>query len=311
MDTTGMTDLDLDQLVGLSPDQVRSLIPAWLGAFVAGDGETSARSAAGAAAVITGLSDAALVAMMARLANTGSHYGFFPADPAVRVLIRAYMHSFSEGSTVTGIPRLAAATKAGPVLLVCNHLAYCDTVLKDMVLARAGGAALADRLIAIAGPKVYGTPFRRMASLGVGTIKTAQSTAIAHTDGSLSPRAVAEIAVCTVAEAHKQMRAGGLVVLYGEGSRSRDQRLGPFIKAIRKYAKLPGCRVVPLALSGTDTLMPIGQHQMHLGRAALQIGEPCVVDEIGPMAAIAMAWQCIADMLPQRHRPAKSIGPWG
>jgi hypothetical protein len=29
------------------------------------------------------------------------------------------------------------------------------------------------------------------------------------------------------------------------------------------------------------------------------------------MAAIAMAWQRIADMLPQRHRPAKSIGPWG
>ena len=311
MNTTRVAALGLSDFYGLPPAQIRALLPTWLGAFVAGGTACTAHSALRVRAAIDGLSDDALTESMQRLATTGSDYGYFPADPGARVITRAFMHSFAGASTVSGISHLAAAALAGPVLLLCNHMAYCDTVLKDMVLQCAGAANLADRLIAIAGPKVYQTLFRRMASLAIGTIKTAQSTSIGHGEGGLSPRAVAEIAVRTVGVACEQMRSGGLVVLYGEGSRSRDQRLGPFIKGIRKYARLEGCQVVPLALSGTDALMPIGQNQMFTAAASLQIGEAVSVDGVGPMAAIERAWYHIAEMLPERHQPRDQSGPWG
>lgn len=305
-----MTEISLDGFSALEPSEIRTILPSWLGSFVAGGDAVSGRSVKGVGEAVAQLTDEQLRTAMIRLCSTGSDYSFFPADPGARAVTRAYMESFAGGSIAVGIERLQAAAQAGPVLLLCNHLAYCDTVLKDMVIARADQTGLADRLIAVAGPKVYETPFRRMASLAIGTIKTAQSAQIAHSNGLMSPRQVAEIAVNTVRNAQEQMRGGGLVVLYGEGSRSRDQRLGPFIKAIRKYAKFDGCQVVPLALSGTDTLMPIGQLSMHAGTATVQVGKSILVDDVGPMAAIESAWHQIAEMLPEGYKPAPGSGPW-
>jgi len=311
MVSKGMAELSLEAFEGLDLASARRLIPPWLGAFVAGPPEHASVSERAAAAVLDGLSDDQISDALHRLATTGADYGFYTADPAARALIRAYMGSIAAQSSVVGVERLRSAMERGPVLLLCNHLAYCDTVFKDLALVRAGAPDLAERLIAIAGPKVYDTPFRRMASLVIGTIKTAQSTAIAHSTSDLSPRQVAEIAVGTVRLAQEKMREGGLVVLYGEGSRSRDQRFGSFIKAIRKYAKFEGAHIVPLALSNTDKLMPVGQHQMHHGFASMQIGEGISVDDLGPMPAISRAWAQIADMLPDHHKPHANVSCWG
>ena len=306
----GMTELSLDAFAGLDLPVARELIPEWLGAFVAGPAENARASTKAAERALKRLSDAEVREAMIRLATTGADYGYHPADPAARILTRAYMGSIATHSSVDGLDRLRSAVEQGPVLLLCNHLAYCDTVFKDLAFVRAGAPDIADRLIAIAGPKVYDTPFRRMASLVIGTIKTAQSTAIVHSAAMLTPRQVAEIAVVTVRVAQEQMRQGGLVVLYGEGSRSRDQRFGPFIKAIRKYAQFEGAKIVPLALSGTDRLMPVGQKQMHWGRGSLQIGESIDVDSMGAMAAIETAWNQIARMLPDHHRPHDNVSCW-
>ena len=305
-----MTEISLDGFAALEPSEIRAILPTWLGSFVAGGDEISGRSTKLVGDAVAQLTDEQLAHAMVRLCSTGEDYSFYTADPGARAITRAYMESFAGDSAVVGIEKLQAAAAAGPVLLVCNHLAYCDTVLKDMVIARCDETGLADQLIAVAGPKVYETPFRRMASLAIGTIKTAQSAQIAHSSGLLSPRQVAEIAVKTVRTAQEQMKQGGLVVLYGEGSRSRDQRLGPFIKAIRKYAKFDGCQVVPLALSGTDTLMPIGQLSMHSGAAVVQVGEAIAVDDVGPMSAIESAWHQIAQMLPDGYKPAAGVQPW-
>jgi len=311
MVSKGMAELSLEAFEGLDLASARRLIPPWLGAFVAGPPEHAALSERAAADVIDGLSDDQISDALHCLATTGAEYGFYAADPAARALTRAYMGSITAQSPVVGVERLRSAMDKGPVLLLCNHLAYCDTVFKDLALVRAGAPDLAERLIAIAGPKVYDTPFRRMASLVIGTIKTAQSTAIAHSKSELTPRQVAEIAVGTVRLAQAKMREGGLVVLYGEGSRSRDQRFGPFIKAIRKYAQFEGALLVPVALSNIDQLMPVGQHQMHHGSGSMQIGEGISVDEFGAMDAIFQAWGQIADMLPEHHKPHAHVSCWG
>ena len=310
MTPDGMHALEIDGFLSLTPGEARAILPDWLATFVAGGPGPQAHARGAVGSILSTVDERDVAATLATFRDAGSHYGFFAADPLARRVIRAYLQSFCAGSTIAGIDHLRTAAAAGPVLLLCNHLAYCDTVIKDMLLDQIGATDAADRLTAVAGPKVYETPFRRMASLAIGTLKTAQSTAITHSQTALTPRQVAEIAVGTMRTAHTLMGEGQLVVLYGEGSRSRDRRLGSFIKAIRKYAKVPGARLVPLALSGTDDVMPVGQLLMHPGQVHLQIGASISVDEVGAATAVERCWHRIAEMLPSQHKPADDTPVW-
>jgi len=157
--------------------------------------------------------------------------------------------------------------------------------------------------LAVAGPKVYETPFRRIASLALNTIKTAQSSGLAHNAGGLSPREIAAIAIGTVHTAQERMTAGDIVLLYGEGSRSRTRRLGPFIKAVRKYAQVDGCRIVPMALSGSDKMMPLDRMQMRPVPVNLRVGPSIPVTGLGPLGALEATWHAVADMLPVDQQP--------
>ena len=116
MDPKGMTELSLDAFSSLDLGSARRLIPSWLGAFVAGTPEQKAASESVAAAVLQELSDSQIAEALQRLATSGSHYGFFAADPAIRHLIRAYMGSITVSSPVSGLANQRAAMDQGPVL---------------------------------------------------------------------------------------------------------------------------------------------------------------------------------------------------
>jgi len=199
--------------------------------------------------------------------------------------------------------------KQGPCLLLSNHLSYCDTQLKDILLARAGASDVAERIVAVAGPKVYGTVFRRMASSGLSTIQTAQSAAVAHNEAALTPREVGKIAIQTIHRAAELMNSGNPVLIYAEGSRSRDGRLQPFLKAVRKYAKVPNLRVVPIGISGSNRMMPLHQTQMYATHIDLRIGEAVVVDPMERAEAIEETWRRIARMLPEENQPLPETSP--
>lgn len=113
---------------------------------------------------------AALARMSERLATTGDDWAYFPKDPLVRRIHRALADRILNPAPVlTGVEHLAAIDGV-PVVIVANHLSYSDANVLDVVLARAGASELADRLTAIAGPKVYSTLRRRFSSLCFGTI---------------------------------------------------------------------------------------------------------------------------------------------
>ena len=210
---------------------------------------------------------------------------------------------------MTGIEYLRRETSAGPTLLVCNHLAYCDTQIKDLLFADNGAADLASKLVVVAGPKVYDDTFRRMASMGLNTLKTAQSAALTHNEKNLSPREIASIALGTVRTAHKEMHRGNMVLVYAEGARSRTGRLGPFLKAVRKYLQVENCRIVPMALTGSQWMMPLSEVKMAPHPVQLRIGEPVKVEGLGTLGAMKEVWSSIADMLPDQQKPEIGIEP--
>lgn len=297
-------DISLEMLGQLSPEMARQLIPQWLSGFVViGDADH--------AALIDRInhslnqfSDEVLLEALDELVHVGDHYQLYPANRVAREMGRSFMRSLTAEAQIDGIENLRSAMAQGPVLMLSNHLAYCDTPLKDVLLTDAGAEDLANAIMAVAGPKVYGTVFRRFASAALTTLKTAQSSSTAHNEAGLSPREVATIAIETVHRAVGFMGEGRPVLIYAEGSRSRDGRLQPFLRAVRKYTKVPGLRIVPVAISGSDGMMPINQPRMFAVPVRIQIGES--VDAAaagGGVLAITEAWNRIGIMLPQENKP--------
>lgn len=303
METEGTEPLSLASLAQWDESEIIQRMPHWLGEFADGDSALRTKIVGGVTAAMEASSEEQMNGVIHALLSSRKNFQYYPAHPAARSVLRAFVGGLSLDSELLGGRHLAEAHAEGPVLVLCNHLAYCDTQLTDLLLAQNGFEHLANNLIAVAGPKVYDTLFRRMASLGMGTIKTAQSSQLVHNETGMSPRQVAEVAIQTVRTAQECMLQGGIVILYAEGSRSRSGRLAPFLKAVRRYVRMDGLRIVPMALGGTQRMMPIGSTVMRQASVRLQVGAPIVVADHGPMGAIQEAWSRIASMALPDNQP--------
>lgn len=299
---------DYSQVASLEPAAARALIPDWLATHVEGPPEVRAAFLEAAQNALAHTTDEELRRLLGSFAEVGADWRLYPAEPAARRVSRAVMSTLITGAVVTGVEGLIAAAR-GPCLLLSNHLSYVDTQITDLLLARHAGTALADRLVAVAGPKVYGSPFRRLAAISLSTIKTAQSAGLSYNEAGLSPREVGRIALQTVHTAGELMSAGRPILVYAEGSRSRTGRLQPFMRAVSKYAALPDLTVVPVAIGGTDELFPLDAPTMRPAAVSLHLCEPFRAEEHGGKGALEEAWRRVAAALPERHRPSPETPP--
>ncbi len=78
----------------------------------------------------------------------------------------------------------------------------------------------------------------------------------------------------SIEKAKGRIRAGSSVVLFPEGTRSRDGRLLPFKKGSVHLALDAGVPLVPMAIWGTFAAMPRGSLLVRRGHVRLVIGEP-------------------------------------
>lgn len=212
--------------------------------------------------------------MSERLAHAGREWQYYPGDPLARRIHHALAPQILKSdSTVTGVDRLR--TVAGKPLVMCaNHLSYADANAIDVLLRRAGAPDMADRLTAMAGPKVYSNIARRFSSLCFGTIKTPQNPGVASDEAAMPPREVAKAAKRVIEIAKERLGAGEVLLVFPEGSRSRDARLQAFLPGVARYFTAPDVFVVPMALTGTEALFPVGGHSLASVTVSLTIGTP-------------------------------------
>lgn len=81
-------------------------------------------------------------------------------------------------------------------------------------------------------------------------------------------------ALRSLEEAAKFIAKGASVIIFPEGTRSRDGKLQPFKAGGMVLAIKAGVELVPVAISGTFAILPKGSLLLHPGRVVIRIGTP-------------------------------------
>lgn len=303
------TPIDRSLLEGLTPADLRRVLPSYLSGFV-DQPEASAKNHARISEIVSCWSDEDTHAILSGLLTLGSEHRLYPADPRGRLISREWIRDIVLNPTISGLDHLSDSAARGPTLLLCNHLSYFDASAADAVLAWSGRVDLADRLVAAAGPKVYQDLFRLLAAAGLNTLPVPQSTSFSHTE-KLAPRELARRANESLGAATEALEAGFLLLIYPEGSRSRTGRLGPFLRGIYRYLScVDGMQILPMAIVGTEAIMRVGNPKLRPGPVQIAFGAPLHVGPDGsPREILALAHARVAALLPEHLRPLPDEGP--
>jgi 1-acyl-sn-glycerol-3-phosphate acyltransferase len=85
----------------------------------------------------------------------------------------------------------------------------------------------------------------------------------------------------SIDEAAARIGKGCSVVIFPEGTRSRDGRLAPFKKGGFHLAINSGAQIVPVAIRGSREIMPRGSLLIRPGTVDIEIGEPIPTTGLG------------------------------
>jgi len=250
---------------------------------------------------------AAVLALRARL-TADNGWDYYPCDPLARRIHQRLAGRFLKpDSQLLGTEHLAHVGD-GPVIIFANHLSYADANVIEVLLQRSGEVALANRLTAVAGPKVYSNRERRFSSLCFGTIKVPQSADVASDEAVLNPREVARAARRALEVARARRDAGDALLLFGEGTRSRTGGMQPMLTGVGRYLDTGDTWVVPAGLVGPEQLFPVDGSELRPARVVLRFGCPIAAERLRTQArgdrrivmdAIGLA---IAELVPPPYR---------
>jgi 1-acyl-sn-glycerol-3-phosphate acyltransferase len=170
----------------------------------------------------------------------------------------------------------------GKVIIASNHLSFIDSVLIPLISPR--------RVAFLAKAEYWTTPGLR------GWAMKSFHTGI----GSVSvERGEARAAQAALDTALQVVDSGVAFGIYPEGTRSLDGRLYRARVGVGWLALKSGAPVVPVALIGTDKLLPKGAKFPRPARIVVRFGEPILASEVGfpgpVVAENARARRAVAD----------------
>jgi 1-acyl-sn-glycerol-3-phosphate acyltransferase len=249
-----------------------------------------------------------LARLMKRLASTGSDWTYYEKDALARQIHDVVGDAvLGPDSRLEGADHLAMV-RGQRALFLANHLSYADANVLQILLDRSGYTDLGDRLTVIVGPKVFSDPMRRFSSLCFGTVKMPQSSELATEEAAMNSKEVARFARDALQVMEERRQAGDILCVFVEGTRSRTGNMQRALAAVARYAEDPGLLLVPVGITGSERLFPVGEERVHRAKVTVRIGHPgsarALIDGSNGKRQLMMdAVGCaIADLLPPEYR---------
>ena len=165
--------------------------------------------------------------------------------PIIRVLFRPWVEGEEH------IP------ESGPAIFASNHLSFSDSIFLPLMVPR--------RMTFLA-KSDYFTGEGIKGRLTKWFFKSAGQLPVDRSGGRASEAALRS--------GLKVLRAGHLLGLYPEGTRSPDGRLYKGKTGVARMALEAGVPVIPVAMIGTDKAQPTGRAVPKLVQVGVRIGEP-------------------------------------
>lgn len=141
----------------------------------------------------------------------------------------------------------------GPVIVVSNHLSDLDPLVV--------GAALRRRVAFMAKHELFRVPGVRWWITACGAFPVRRGT---------PDRQALRTALGI-------LQRGGVLVMFPEGTRGRDRTLREPEPGAAMLARRTGAALLPVAVLGTDLVLPRDAHRPRLGRITVRIGPPLYV----------------------------------
>ncbi len=156
--------------------------------------------------------------------------------------------------TVTGRENIPAT---GGVIIASNHQSFVDSVVIPTVAPRQ--VIFMAKADYFTGSGVKGALSRAwFTSMGMIPVERDDSRAAAH----------------SLETALELLRHGEAFGIYPEGTRSRDGRLYRGRVGVAHLAMTAGVPVVPVGLTGTQNVQPVGENRPHIAPVTVRFGEP-------------------------------------
>jgi 1-acyl-sn-glycerol-3-phosphate acyltransferase len=148
----------------------------------------------------------------------------------------------------------------GPVIVASNHLSFVDSVVIPCVVPRK--VVFLAKSDYFTGTGVKGT-LQRAWFEGLGMLPV--------------DRDDTKAALASLDTALEVLGRGEAFGIYPEGTRSRDGRLYRGRTGVAHLALTAGCPVVPVGLTGTQDIQPVGSTLPRLARVTVTFGAPIQV----------------------------------
>jgi 1-acyl-sn-glycerol-3-phosphate acyltransferase len=145
----------------------------------------------------------------------------------------------------------------GPLIIASNHRAHVDPPYVSQVTKR--------HIFYMAKEELFTTskPFAKLLyALGAFPVRRGESDRAA------------------LRKAISLLKEGRVLGIFPEGTRSFDKTLLPPEKGFALIAKQTGAPIVPVALEGTDRILPKGTSRVHRGKVSITVGKPVTAQEI-------------------------------
>lgn len=200
-------------------------------------------------------------------------------DPFKTLIIEKLLVFFSKKLTVSGIENLELVRenlkKNKSAVLLANHLSHADHPTLAIAMRRCGFDDLAERLTFVAGMRFKDEFIAKIFNDAYARISVSTPTSVPQTDEE--NRESQRINLKGFFEVSRLLNKGNLLVIYPEGTRSREKKLLKAIPTVARYLENPNIGVIlPVAIQGTGDLLPAGKKIMRFKKTKISFGKPVI-----------------------------------